>query len=197
MKMKRLQVLLVAVFALFVLAACGGEDKVLENTTKDYYVTGQFNGWGPKEGFKMEAIKLSDERIASVKGQLKGVQSLYIHEITLPAELADWSEKYMIDGTLTEFNGNLTVKIIRTEKDDVDAMSWMPSPEGGELKNITPDTMVMPMYRDEAEVPAENDNLGHWNNNPVAKEAGDYYVVFAEKGAGREAVRFIGLIKKP
>lgn len=194
--MKRLQVLLVAVFALFVLAACGGSDKVLENTTKDYYVTGQFNGWGPTEGAQMEAIKLSDERIASIKGELKGVQSLYILEVTLPAEEVEWSEKYMVDGTLTEYNGNLSIKVIRTEKDDVDVMLWMPSPESGEIQNITPDTLVIPMYRDEAEVPAENDNLGHWNSNPVAKEAGNYYVVFAEKGAGREAVRFLGLIKK-
>lgn len=200
--MRKLRVLLIMILGFFVLVACEKTpDVVLENEAKDFYLTGNHNGWGVKEGFKMEAIKLSDERVASLKKQLKGVEALYIIEVTLPAEEPEpyWGEKYLVDGQVVDFHGNLTIKLIRTNKGETIADVWMPSPESGALENLTPDTLVMPLFRAEADIDqaSETDRyLGHSNSNPVAKEAGTYYVIYAEKGSGREAVRYLGLIKK-
>lgn len=192
--MRKLRVLLVAVLAVFILAACGGSDNVLENKDKDYYVTGQWNGWGAFEGYEMEAIKLSDERVKSIKGQLKGVEALYIKEVTLPAEDAGWENTFKIDGEEVTFNGNLAVKVIRTTKGDPDAKDfWAPAKESGKITNLTPDTFFLPEFREED---AEEDGKGTWADNPFAKEAGVYYVIYAEKGAGVNAERFMGLIKK-
>lgn len=193
--MKKIRVLLVAVLALFVLAACGGSDNVLENENKDYYVAGQFTNWGDGlVDFKMEAIKLSDERVQSVKGELKGVDTLYILEVTLPEEAAGWEGTFTIDGEEVVFDGNLAVKVVRTNKDDPDTQDfWAQAKESGEITNLTPDTLYMPPFREED---TDSDGAGTWADNPFGKAAGTYYVVFAEKGAGVSAVRFMGLIKK-
>ncbi|NMA04829.1 MAG: hypothetical protein GX931_00470 [Acholeplasmataceae bacterium] len=190
--MRKLKVLLIMVLGLFVLAACQ-KDEILENADKDYYVAGTITSWGDNyHEFKMEAIKLSDERVKSVKSQLKGVKSLYILEIVLPEEAAGWENTFTIDGAEVTYDGSLAVKVIRTAKDDKDAVDfWAQNKESGEITNLTPDTLFMPKYVEE-----NPDGDGTWADNPFAKEAGTYYLVFAEKGAGLEAVRYMGLIKK-
>lgn len=190
--MRKLTVLFIMVLGLFALAGCQKEDKVLENDKKDYYATGNFNDWGAFDAAKMEAIKVSDERVKSIKGQLKGVESLYILEVVLPAEEAGWSNTFTIDGVEVTYDGNLTVKVIRTAKGDKDAVDfWAQNKESGEITNLTPETLFMPKYVEE-----NPDGTGTWGDNPFAKEAGTYYLVFAEKGAGVNAVRYMGLIKK-
>ena len=189
--MKKLLVLVVALVATFGLTACGS-DEILENEGKAYYATGQFNGWSAQDDFKMEAIKLSDERVASIKSALKGVEALYILEITLPTGEAGWTASYTIDGEEVVVDGNLTVKIIRTDAADKDSVDfWAQSPESGEIKNLTPEELYIPSFVEE-----NVDGAGTWNDNPIAFEAGTYYIVFAEKGAGTTAERFLGLIPK-
>jgi len=189
--MKKLLVLVVALVATFGLTACGS-DEILENESKAYYATGQFNGWSAQDDFEMEAIKLSDERVASIKSDLKGVESLYILEITLPTDEAGWTVTYTIDSKEVVVDGYLTVKIIKTDAADKDSVDfWAQSPESGKVKNLTPDTLYIPPFVEE-----NVDDAGTWNDNPIAFEAGTYYIVFAEKGAGTTAERFLGLVPK-
>lgn len=194
--MKKLFVAFAVLFLSFGLVACGeDEKKVRANENKDYYAAGQITNWGDGFAeFKMEAIALGDARIASIKKELKGVQYLYVLEIVLPDEDAGWNEDVVVGEETINVNGNLSVKVIRTNKDDADAVDfWAQNKESGEITNLTPDTLYMPKYR---ETDTEEDGLGTWAGNPFALEAGTYYLVFAEKGAGANAVRFMGLIKK-
>lgn len=182
--MKKLLVLVLGLFLALGLVGCG----VLENADKDYYVTGNFNGWDTKEDAIMEAISRNDSRVASIKGDLKGVKFLYILEVTLPEEAAGWSFSFTIDGEEVEFDGNLTVKVIRTAAGDPDTRDfWAQNRESGKIDNLTPSTLYMPTYAETVE-----DGSGTWADNPAAFEAGTYYVVFAEFDGSRA----MGLIAK-
>ena len=170
------------------------EEQVLENAAKDYYATGQWNGWDTKVDGKMEAIKLSDPRVASIVDELEGVKYLYVLEGYLPSADAGWGVNYIIDGVNTTLNGNQTVKVIRTAADDPDTRDWWAqSPESGQINNLTPDTLFMPEFVENATTTAVDDNgtpedttddvtftSGAWNDNPAALEAGSYLIVFAE-----------------
>jgi hypothetical protein len=192
--MKRIVLMLVALFAAFTLVACSTttttEAPILARADKDYYVTGNFNGWDTKADFKMVAIRVTDPRVAPIASALTGATALYIMEITLPTDAAGWGPEYKINGVLTTFDGNLTVKVIRTALGDSDSRDWWaPSPESGAITNLSPATMFMPAYAQE-----NVDNAGDHNSNPVALVAGTYYAVFAEFGT---ASRGLGLVLKP
>ena len=165
------------------------EEQVLENAAKDYYATGQWNGWDTKVDGQMEAIKLSDPRVASIVDELDGVKYLYVLEGYLPSADAGWGVNYIIDGVNTTLNGNQTVKVIRTATDDPDSRDWWAqSPESGQINNLTPDTLFMPEFVENATtsvVEGEGEEAvtftsGAWNDNPAALEAGSYLIVFAE-----------------
>ncbi|HOP57482.1 MAG TPA: hypothetical protein PLM51_04875, partial [Bacillota bacterium] len=148
----------------------------LASKTKDYYATGNFNGWDTVESGKMTAISKNDSRVATIADDLKEAEVLYLAEIVLPDTEAGWTVTYKINGTVTELDGNLTVKVIRTTKDDPDTRDfWAQNPESGEITNLTPDTLYIPPFVEE-----NVDQAGTWNDNPVAYAAGTYYIVFAE-----------------
>jgi len=158
---------------------------------KDFYVTGNFAGWGDAPGndlYMMTAIARNDERVKSIVDDLKGATAIYILEITLPATAAGWDVTYKIDGTVTVLDGNLTVKIIRTDADDVVPNWWAQSPESGEIMSMTPATLYIPPFVEE-----NVDQAGGWNDNPVALAAGTYYAVYAEFGVGE--AKGLGLIE--
>lgn len=191
--MKRIVLMFVAVFAALALVACATtttEAPILARADKDFYVTGNFNGWDTKADFKMVAIRATDSRVASIASQLTGATALYIMEITLPATAAGWDVTYKVGGVDTTFDGNLTVKVIRTPIGDPDTRDfWAQNPESGAITNLTPATLYMPTFQ------AENtDGTGDHNSNPVAKAAGTYYAVFVEFGSTSKAM---ALIVKP
>jgi len=158
----------------------------LENTQKDYYATGNFNGWDTLNAYKMVPIYLFDERVNSIRDQLTGVKYLYIIEITLPDTAAGWDVTFKINGNVITFDGNLTVRVIRTFAGDSDLRDfWAQSPESGPITNLTPLTLYMPPFMED-----NIDQAGGWNDNPVAYQAGTYYLIFAEY----EDYRAMGLI---
>jgi len=163
------------------------DDKLfLENTQKDYYATGNFNGWDTINAYKMVPIYLFDERVNSIRDQLTGVKYLYILEITLPDTSAGWDVTYKINGNVIMFDGNLTVIVIRTFADDSDSRDfWAQGPESGPITNLTPLTLYIPPFME-----GNIDQAGGWNDNIVAYQAGTYYLVFAEY----EDYRAMGLI---
>jgi hypothetical protein len=177
--MKKLFGLLATLLLSFTLVACGG-GTILVDEAKDYYATGNFAGWGDatsKAELRMEAIAVNDPRVASVRSQLDGATALYVLEIVLPSEDAGWgdgSPKYNVNGTLTTFNGNLTVKVIQTEKGDIAPIYWAQNKESGKVDNLTPATLYIPPYVEE-----NVNNLGTWGDNPVGIKAGTYNLVFA------------------
>jgi hypothetical protein len=75
---------------------------------------------------------------------------------------------------LTTFNGNLTVKVIQTEKGDIAPIYWAQNKESGKVDNLTPATLYIPPYVEE-----NVNNLGTWADNPVGIKAGTYNLVFA------------------
>jgi hypothetical protein len=176
-KMKKLFTLFaVILFAVTLVACADANDTVLVDEAHDYYVTGNFAGWGDAAGnptYKMEAIAVNDARVASIKSQLSGATGLYIIEVVLPSADAGWGPEYKVDGVLTTFNGNLTVKVIQTEAGDDIPNFWAQNPESGAITNLTPATLYIPPFVEE-----NVDNAGTWNDNPVARTAGTYYLVF-------------------
>lgn len=181
---KKLSLFALLVVGLFTMVACNNQDDViLEDETYDYYITGQFADWGNafgNEDYKMEPIALNDERVSSIKDELEGAELLYVIEATFPAEDPGWSVTYTIDGTETTVTGNQTVKFARIEMIDGEAIPtwWAPSPESGEIFNLTPDTLFIPNYVDPDGSEFE-EGLGSWNDNPIVLEPGTYTMVFA------------------
>jgi len=181
--------LLLMVLGLGLALGLAGCNKPLENAEKDYYVTGNFNGWDTVETGKMVAIAKNDDRVASIKDDLKDVEYLYLAEIVLPTTAAGWDVTYKVNGTVTTYDGNLTVKVIRTTAGDSDARDWWAqSPESGEINNLTPTTLYIPPFVEE-----NVDQAGGWNDNPVAFVAGTYYAVFAEFSDGTRALGLIAV----
>jgi hypothetical protein len=175
--MKKLVLLLVALFGAFALVGCvSGE--ILVDEAHDYYATGQFAGWGDavgNEDFLMEAIARNDERIKSIVKETKGAKFLYLIEITLPDTAAGWDFTYKIDGEDVTFDGNQSLKMIRTDAGDEVPNWWGQSPESGKMDNLTPETLYIPPFVEE-----NVDNAGGWNDNPGALEAGTYYFVYVK-----------------
>jgi hypothetical protein len=187
------------------LASCG-TPAILADADYDYFVTGQFAGWGDaptaleEDGetlkYIMEAISVADARVASVKGQFRNPEFLYVKEIVLPATAAGWDVKYTrtSGGTEESFDGNLTVKVQQVDKDaEVPVPNyWAQNPESGIVNNLTPNTLYIPPFFEEAPYAGSGD----WNGNPVALTAGTYHLVFGSQVfAGDElAELFMGLI---
>jgi hypothetical protein len=187
--MKKLVLLLVVLFGAFALVGCVS-GTILADEAHDYYATGQFAGWGGavgNEDYKMVAIARNDERIKSIVDDTKGAKYLYLLEITLPTGAAGWTVTYKIGGVEKVLDGNLTVKMIRTDPGD-EIHNWCgQSPESGKFDNLTPDTLYIPPFVEE-----NVDQAGGWNDNPVAMEAGTYYLVYVKF----ETTQAFALIKK-
>jgi len=180
---------------------------LLEDPDHNYFVTGNFAGWGDapttfeEDGttlkYLLEPIGIGDERIDTVANQLINPAFLYLKEILLPSTAAGWNVKYVrtSGGTEETFDGNLTVKILQV---DVDAEVpvpnyWAQNPESGVVNNLTPSTLYIPPFFEEA--PYEG--AGDWNGNPVALTHGRYYLVFGEQvfTGDTQPELFMGLIR--
>ncbi len=188
--MKKFMLLLFVAIASFALVGCVSGD-VLTDSAHDYYVTGQFAGWGDAPGkaeYKMEAIARNDERIKSIVKDTKDAQFIYVKEIVLPAGEAGWDVTYTINGKEVKVDGNLTVKMIRTDAGDVVPNWWAQSPESGQMLNLTPDTLYVTPFVEESV-----DGAGGWNDNPIALKAGTYYMVYVKYA---DKTQGLGLIEK-
>lgn len=170
-----------AVFVLgVVLVSCNKlSSEVVVDEAHDYVITGQFANWGEAvddQSNYMTAIAQADERIKSLnKKDLKDAKYVYIIEVTFSDEEAGWTAAYTIDGEEVEVDGNLTVKILQVNKGSEAPNWWGQSPESGEVKSLTPDTLYVPPFVEESV-----DNAGGWNDNPIVFEAGTYYMVYVQ-----------------
>ena len=186
-KIKVIAIVLTLVLALGSLVACT-PDTVLENTEKDYYVTGQFAGWGDavgKDQFRMTAVSLKDARVAALKAQLKGAKYLYVLEhVVITDSGAGWTAQYVENGAVKDCDGHQTMKWLQVAKGQEAPDWWAQSPESGPVTSLTPDLLWIPGF---TETPAVGPD---WNGNPVVLKAGTYTVVFAmvEKDTGLEKV---------
>ena len=208
-----LMIAVLAVSCLCVLAACNKEP--LENEGAYYLLAGGHPGWGI-DGFDpdnlgdnakriMKPIAMNDERVKSIKKELKGAEYLYIIEWTYEGE-AGWQKNFKptedtAEADITKVDGNRFVKVIMyTESEDlkgVYAPTWYSSPEaGGQVKSLTPDTLWMPAFKDAAFGLTEDNDSDYqgWNSNGVLlKGVGTYYIVFA---AFKDGTFGIGAIAK-
>lgn len=189
--MKKVLGLVVVMFAAFLLVACTDTKTVLVDDAHTYYATGQFASWGDAVGntsYQMIATNRGDARLKSISSDLKDAKFIYVLEVVLPSEDAGWNVTYKIDGEVKELNGNLTVKVIQTNVGAEAPNWWGQSPESGEIKSLTPDTLYLPPFVEE-----NVDEAGGWNDNPVALEAGTYYMVYVQYSNTSHG---FGLIKK-
>ncbi len=184
-------VAMLAISCVVALAACQAEP--LANPDYDYIITGQFNGWGvPKDAndaskidakYQMEAIAVSDARVASIKAQLKNAKYLYIVEHVVTDTGAGWDFGYALTegAAVTKFDGNQAIKVIKTkytEEGGVGAweQNWLPDAGNTTVVSLTPGTIYLPPH---SEAPTY-ENSGAWNDNPAVLTAGTYYIVFVE-----------------
>lgn len=180
--MKKVSILafvLAVVLSLTMLAGCGGND-ILANPDKEYFVTGQFAGWGDAFGkaeYKMTATSLNDEALTSVKSSLKGAKYLYIIKGVVIADSgAGWEADYVVNGEVAKADGNQSLKFLQGAVGGEAPDWWGQSPESGEFKNLTPDTLWIPGYTETPEVGPD------WNGNMVILKAGTYTIVLAVFG---------------
>ena len=213
--MKKILLALVALVATtFILVGC--KPKVLKDPVEKnrYFATGHFAGWGDNfKSFELEAIANNDPRVKSIASKVKDFDILYVREITLGGEgAAPWTIKWNVpyvegsgkekktfaDGTeyqVDEIDGRLAIKVILANPiegtDDFSPIFWAQNKESGEVKNLTPDTFVIPTY-----VETNNGFGGTWGDNPFAKEAGTYYLVWGQKTSSGVVEKYMGLIPK-
>lgn len=190
-------VAMLAISALFVLAACGSSEPLAREGAY-YLLAGGLPGWG-LEGVNpddasvanrvMEAISVKDERVASIKSELKDVKYLYLIQYEFKGS-AGWTNTFQpeADAEITNVDGALLVKVILYTSEDVAGKivwtpTWYSSPEAaGETKSLTPSTLWTPPFKDG--ISYGTDGSG-WNSNGVLLEGeGTYYIVFAEFNSG-------------
>lgn len=175
--MKKFILVLVMVFSALFLVACGGGE-ILKDDAHEYYVTGQFAGWGDAAGdskYLMTAIAKNDERIKSIAKDVKKAKYIYIFEANFPSGAAGWDVTYRINGVEKVYDGNLTLKILQLNNGEQAPNWWGQSPESGQIKILTPDTVYVPPFVEE-----NVDEAGTWNDNPVVFAAGTYYIVYVQ-----------------
>lgn len=172
--MKKILTFLFALVAVLGLASCG---KAVENPEKDYYVSGQFADWkvGEREDLKMVAVAANDKAVRKLK--IKSAKYVYAVEVVFPSEKASWQEKVKNGEEIIEFDGNLALKVVRTAKGDPESMDfWAQNKESGEVKNLSPETLFVPAYREQDQA----DGQSTWGGNCCVREAGTYTIVFVE-----------------
>ena len=213
-----LLVAMLAVSCVFVLTACEEKysDEVLADSENSYQITGAFNGWkvntDPEDPTKLDAqytmtaVALTNEVLKDIRKDLRdsngGAKFVYIAEHTFTNNKnedgtweAGWNVAYALEegADVTEWDGNMALKVLRVkyseEGEDYTIDSWLPFPAAIGFRSLTPSTVYIPPRSEE---PAW-ENSGAWNDNPVALEAGDYYVVFAVFNDGSFG---LGLIAK-
>lgn len=209
-----LMVAVLAVSCICVFAACEKGEPLADTEGYRYVITGQWADWANvadpddpsklrEDGkFEMEAIAVSDKRVKSIRDQLDDVKLLYIaeHEFTNNKNGDEWEAGWSVTYALTEgaepitVDGNMAIKIIKTKYETLGDESswsagWIPDAGSTTVKSLTPSTFYMPPH---SETPTY-EGSGAWNDNPIALEAGTYYVVFAAYTNGTFG---IGLIAK-
>ena len=144
----------------------------------------------------MKAIAINDERVASIKDQLKDVKYLYAIDYDYGTELAGWGDpivlpegdafakvEYAAEGKPDGYQYVKVIKYTHVEEDGVEAWTptWYSSPEaGGAVKSLTPNTLWEPQFVENPE-----DGTTGWNANAVLLQGlGKYTIVFAEFNNG-------------
>lgn len=196
-------VALIAVSALLVLAACGPQDKEPRaNANENYVITGNFNGWKVNvteenkldSKYQMEAVKIQDERIESIKESIVDAKYIYVVEHTATNNKKEdgswesgWSIKYATSegAEPIEVDGNMAIKVIGTHEETAAGVTtwtsaWLPDAGNTVFKSLTPDTLYMPPHSEKAQW----ENSGAWNDNPILLKAGTYTIVFVEFNDG-------------
>lgn len=186
--------------ALMLVGCSGGT--VLKDEAHDYFVSGAFAGWGDATTAKdedgnlkylMEAVAVNDERVKSLKKDLKGATMLYVYEGIELAEGEEWGEEFRVnedDEELTSFNGGLSVKVLQTAVGEEAPIYWAQNKESGRVKNLTPDKLFIAPYQEDD---AWEDS-GTWASNLFANEPGTYTMVFGKMPVDGDATLVMGLI---
>ena len=152
---------------------------------------GTENGWNGKDTALYEASTLTAISMDDVKGisedvykalSAKEVKYLYKIDLIFGTNDAGWTTDFLKDGKLYHANGSYAFKVAQCNIDvDGDAKiyaedQWISDPKTAYAESLTPDTMFMPVWQEEA------DEYGFsWASNPVVTGgAGLYTLVIAQ-----------------
>ena len=217
-----LMVAVLAVSCIAVFAACGKDEPLVDSNGYNYVIVGAWSDWAnvadPDDPSKLKedgkyvlkAIDASDSRVKSIKDQLTDVKLLGIveHEFTNNKGAqwvnedneAGWEAGWSVTYALTQgaepttVDGNMAIKVIKTKYETLGDESswsagWIPDAGATNVRSLTPSTCYVPPHSETASW----EGSGTWNDNPIALQAGTYYVVFAAFTDGKFG---IGLIAK-
>ena len=202
---KNLLTVFLALGCAFVMSACtpkGGNSSTPEPTPgptplSAYTVAGQFMSkdgehaveWNYTEQGKMEestveAVKAIDPTLGAALEANEKLEEVYVYEGALlgctEGGYAGWTAKALVDGEVQEFDGGYAVKAIQCDFDYEDekwlSSQWIPDPHTACAENLTPDTLFLPTWQEEAD-----EHGFKWNDNPVCiGGAGEYTIVVAK-----------------
>ena len=171
---------------------------------------GTQNSWNGKDSEVYEASSLTAIALDDVKAideglynalAAKEVKYLYTIDLLFGTNDAGWTTDCLIGGKLYHANGSYAFKIAQCTV-DVDGDNkvyaedqWISDPKTAHAESLTPDTMFMPVWQEEAD-----ENGFSWSSNPVViGGAGLYTLVIAQykNASSPDAAGFgIGLVLK-
>lgn len=195
--MKKILVVFLALMMIVSLAACGAEPLKDEGHAA-WVAHGQYlladgteNGWNGKDSALYEASALTAISLKDVKkldGALydtlsdKDVKYLYSIDLLFGTNDAGWTTNFLKDGKLFRANGSYAFKIAQCTVDEDGENKvyaedqWISDPKTAHAESLTPDTMFMPVWQEEAD-----ENGFSWASNPVVTGgAGLYTLVIAQ-----------------
>ncbi len=151
---------------------------------QNFFISGNITGWYDFNNldYLMVETSIDEPFFEGYYEQLQYATEIYVTDIVIPYDSAGWTMEYMIDGEPMVFDGNQAIKFVETINIDGEniPMYWGPSPESGQIMNLTPETLFIPEYIDPNSSEFDPDlGTGSWNDNPVVYEPGDYYMVLA------------------
>lgn len=217
--MKKVLVVMLAVVMAMTMVGCGGgSSKALADDSHAAWVAhGQYlladgteNGWNGKDTAVYEASALTAIALKDVKdidadlfNALSGKEVKYLYKIDLlfGTNDAGWTTDFLKDGKLYRANGSYAFKIAQCTV-DVDGDNkvyaedqWISDPKTAHAESLTPDTMFMPVWQEEA------DEYGFsWASNPVVIGGPGLYTLviaqYANASSPEQAGYGIGLVLK-
>jgi hypothetical protein len=164
-------------------------DPLMVNLSTPYFITTRANIFKQNSSYEMEAVRLSDPRISSIRSQLDQARFVYVLSIYLSGEQSLSLITYTINQEQQSFYDTLSLRVLKPYSYYPTRKAWTgPNQSSGSIENLTPSTLYMPPYRS-----TNPDGAGDFNSPPVAYEPGQYLAVFVEYWNGSSS---LGLISK-
>lgn len=149
----------------------------------EHPVDWKYTEQGKMEKSDVAAVKAIDAEVGAALEANDKLEEVYVYEGALigctEGGYAGWTAKALVDGSVVDFDGGYAVKAIQCDYDAEDdkwlSSQWIPDPHTACAENLTPETLFVPTWQEEAD-----EHGFKWNDNPVCVGgAGKYTIVVA------------------